>query len=267
PRERAPTRPFTSPGKPGSEPSWRYRSRRLARLEARQGRADACREHADEARTICLELGMHVHNAWAMQAIGDLELGLGRPAEALEHHRAQAEALRLRGIADVDLSPAPELIESYLRLGRIEEARGEVDGFTASASRKGQPWALARAARCRGLLSETRSLESCFEEALELHARTPDAFELGRTHLAYGSSLRRIRKRVLAREQLRAALEIFDRLGAYPWAEQASAELAATGETARRRDPSTLDELTPQELQMARLLAAGQTSREAARTE
>ena len=56
----------------------------------------------------------------------------------------------------------------------------------------------------------------------------------------------------------------FDDLGAAPWADQAAAELAATGETARRRDPSTLDDLTPQELQIARLLAEGKTTREAA---
>jgi hypothetical protein len=67
-----------------------------------------------------------------------------------------------------------------------------------------------------------------------------------------------------AREQLRAALEIFERLGAVPWADQASVELAATGETARRRDASTLHELTPQELQIARLPAAGKTTREVA---
>ena len=67
-----------------------------------------------------------------------------------------------------------------------------------------------------------------------------------------------------AREQLREALEAFDRLGAEPWAERARAELLATGETARRRDPSTLDELTPQELQVGMLLADGHTTREAA---
>ena len=67
-----------------------------------------------------------------------------------------------------------------------------------------------------------------------------------------------------AREQLRAALDCFEHLGAEPWAEQARAELAATGETARRRDASTLDDLTPQELQIARLLADGKTTREAA---
>lgn len=71
------------------------------------------------------------------------------------------------------------------------------------------------------------------------------------------------RARALQRRS-RAALEVFELLGAQPWADQAGAELAATGETARRRDVRTLDELTPQELQIARLLADGKTTREAA---
>jgi DNA-binding NarL/FixJ family response regulator len=66
-----------------------------------------------------------------------------------------------------------------------------------------------------------------------------------------------------ARVQLRAALEIFERLEATPWAERARGELAASGETLRRRDPSSLDDLTPQELQIALLLASGKTTREA----
>jgi DNA-binding CsgD family transcriptional regulator len=69
---------------------------------------------------------------------------------------------------------------------------------------------------------------------------------------------------VLARERLRSAHDAFDALGAAPWAELARAELAATGETARRRVPATLDELTPQELQISLLLAEGRTTRETA---
>ena len=69
---------------------------------------------------------------------------------------------------------------------------------------------------------------------------------------------------MLAREQLRTALDIFEHLGASPWADRASAELAATGETRRRRDPATIDELTPQELQIALALAGGKTTRETA---
>jgi len=89
-------------------------------------------------------------------------------------------------------------------------------------------------------------------------------FETARTRLAYGARLRRSGERARAREQLRAAIETFDVLGAAPWSDAARTELAATGETARRRDPSSLDELTPQELQVAMLLADGRTTREAA---
>ena len=76
--------------------------------------------------------------------------------------------------------------------------------------------------------------------------------------------MRRARNRVLAREQLRAAADTFERLDARPWADRARAELAATGETRRQRDPSKIDELTPQELQIALLLTTGRTTRETA---
>lgn len=236
----------------------------LVGLEARQGREVTCREHAAEAMKMCEELGIALYGIWAIQALGDLELGLGRPAEAIGHYQAQTEALRLHDIADVDLSPAPELVDAFLRLGRDEDAARVAGDFVAQATAKGQPWALARAARCRGLLADAGELEACFEEALQLHERTPDAFETARTRLAYGGCLRRAHKRARAREELRAAAGIFQRLGAQAWVNQADAELAATGETARRRDVSTLDQLTPQELRIARLLADGMTTRETA---
>ena len=106
--------------------------------------------------------------------------------------------------------------------------------------------------------------EARFERALALHARTPDSFETARTRLAYGERLRRARERRRAREQLRAALEAFERLDAAPWAERARTELEATGETLRRRDPSAWRRSRPQELRIALLLAAGRTTREAA---
>jgi DNA-binding CsgD family transcriptional regulator len=236
----------------------------VALLEARQGREAACRGHAEEAAALCAALGMGTYAVWAMQALGDLELGLGEAATAAGHYEAQLQEMRTRGIADVDLSPAPELVDAYLRLGRDGDAAALAADFAAQAEAKGQPWALARAARCRGLIAPGDDREARFEQALRLHERTPDAFETARTRLAYGASLRRARKRIRAREELRCALEIFERLGARPWADQAGAELAATGETARRRDASTLDELTAQEAQIARLLAGGKTTREAA---
>ena len=233
-------------------------------LEAKQGREQACRAHAGEAGLLCAELGIGFFGVWAIQSLGDLELGLGHASEAIGHHEAQATELRRLGIADVDLSPAPELVEAHLRLGQTAQAHDIAADYRERAMAKGQPWALARAARCAGMLAEPDEMRSSFDLALELHGSTPDAFEEARTRLAFGARLRRSRQRARSREQLRAALSVFASLGAVPWADQAEVELAATGESARRRDVSTVSQLTPQELQIARLLADGRTTREAA---
>jgi DNA-binding CsgD family transcriptional regulator len=136
----------------------------------------------------------------------------------------------------------------------------------AAAEAKAQPWSLARAYRARGMVAAESEFAGAFALALEEHGRTIDDFETARTQLAYGERLRRARSRALAREPLRAALETFERLDAGPWAERARTELAATGERVRRRDPTAVDELTPQELQIGLLLGGGKTTREAAAT-
>jgi DNA-binding CsgD family transcriptional regulator len=236
----------------------------LAWLEARQGKGHECRAHAGEARAVCREVGIAIYDIWAIAAVGELELAAGRPADALEQFEAQALALESVGFADVDIAPGPELVECYLRLGRREEAVVATAEYAAKAERKGQPWALARAARSRALVAAEGEFQQPFDDALALHEQTPDVFELARTRLAYGARLRRTRQRVRAREELRRAVELFDGLGAAVWAELAIDELAATGETARRRDASTLDQLTPRERQIALLLAGGSTTREAA---
>ncbi|HET7378887.1 MAG TPA: helix-turn-helix transcriptional regulator, partial [Gaiellales bacterium] len=100
-------------------------------------------------------------------------------------------------------------------------------------------------------------------EAIELApGLTP--FQRARTELLFGEWLRRERRRQEARLHLRAALDLFRSLGTTPWEQRAEGELRATGETARKRDPSTLDQLTPQELQIAGLVADGLTNREIA---
>jgi DNA-binding CsgD family transcriptional regulator len=237
---------------------------RLAVLEARQGRAAECTAHAVESLALSGELGLGVPEIWARAALGELELGRGRLQEAIAHFEEQRAALEVRGVGDPDLSPDPELVELHLRLGHPDEAAPCLERFARAAAAKGQPWSLARAARSRGLLGPDDELDRHFGDALAAHARTPDVFEAARTQLAYGGRLRRARQRVRAREQLRVAIDAFDRLGAGPWSEAARAELAATGETARRRDVSTRDQLTPQELQVSLLLAEGRTTREAA---
>ena len=236
----------------------------VAWLEGRQGREAVCRAHARDAEELCAELGVGLYGAWVIQALGHLELALGNAAKAVEEYRRQLAEMDSLEITDVDLSPAPELVDALLRLGRRDEAVALAADHERMANAKGQPWALARAKRVRGLLAADDEIDAAFAEALALHARTLDVFETARTQLAYGARLRRARRRVEAREHLRAASEALARLGAATWADTAAAELAATGETARRRDVTTLDELTPQELQIALLLAQGKTTREAA---
>jgi DNA-binding CsgD family transcriptional regulator/flagellar biosynthesis regulator FlaF len=236
----------------------------LAWLQARRGQVQDCRDRAAEALRLCRELGIRLHEVWATAALGDLELGLGDAARAAVHYERQQRLLAELAITDADLSPAAELAEAYTRLGRDDEAREVAAAFATAAQAKGQPWPLARALRSQGLLAADADYPALFDQAIRQHAHTPDAFETARTRLAYGERLRRARNRVLAREQLRAALDIFERLGAGPWADRANAELAATGETRMRRSPGTIDELTPQELQIALALAGGRTTRETA---
>ncbi len=236
----------------------------FAWLQARRGREQECRACAAEALSRCRELGTGLYEIWATAALGELELGLGDAAKAAGHFEHQQQLLRECAITDADLWPAAELTDAYIRLGLDDQAQQEAAEYLAAASAKNQPWPLARALRCQGLLAPETGFSGYFEQALRLHEQTPDVFEAARTRLAYGERLRRARNRIRAREQLRAAVDAFERLDARPWADRARAELAATGETRRRRDPSTIDELTPQELQIALLLTAGKTTRETA---
>ena len=129
---------------------------------------------------------------------------------------------------------------------------------------KGQPWALARAARAQALLADDSDLDAAFGLALDHHDATLDLYERARTQLAYGGRLRRARRRIDARAVLQPALDTFVRLGAQPWADAAADELAASGATVARPDESPVSRLTPRELQIARLLTEGRTTREAA---
>ena len=235
----------------------------LACVEARQGREQACRAHAAEALELGARLDLGFFRLWALDALAELELGLGRIEEAVARLEEKESLLAERGIADPDVSPAPELVEALVRIDRAGDARRRLEAFAQRAEAKGQPWALARLERCRGLLAVAADAGDRFADALRWHELTPDRFEEARTRLCHGERLRRMRRRVQARDELRLAVDAFEALGAEPWAERARLELLATGETARRRDASTLDQLTPRELQVALVLADGHTIREA----
>jgi DNA-binding CsgD family transcriptional regulator len=157
----------------------------------------------------------------------------------------------------------PEIIDAALRLGEPERARAALDHLEAWAPVSEAPLVAGLLVRSRAVLAEDAGeAERLFQQAIEQHGRAGLAYQRARTQLAYGERLRRERRRIDARTELRNALDTFEGLGTKLWAERARNELNATGETARKRDVSTLDELTPQELRIARLVAGGATNRD-----
>ena len=165
------------------------------------------------------------------------------------------------------------LIERMAALDRIETAvradrRDLAERWTDEIHRFGTAveaeWALAIGSYGRALLADGEDAETHFKEALAHAENGRHRFDRARIQLAFGEHLRRTRRRVDAREHLRAALDIFDDLGARNLAARATQELRASGETARRRDVGATDELTPQERQVASLVRQGMSNRDAA---
>jgi DNA-binding CsgD family transcriptional regulator len=157
-----------------------------------------------------------------------------------------------------------ELIEAAVRSGTPELAAETHRRLQEMTQASGTDWALGLEARSRALLSNGTVAEDLYREALMRLARTWLGSDLARAHLLYGEWLRRERRRLDAREQLRTAYELFRDFGMEGFAERARLELEATGEHARQRTADTLDQLTPQETQIARLAAEGHTNREIA---
>ncbi len=140
-----------------------------------------------------------------------------------------------------------------------------VDELAPFASGTGHAWALGAVDLGRALTTpDPTDAAAAFERAVGHYQRASRPYDLARTQLAYGEFLRRINRRVEARHHLRAALDTFADLGAAPMVDRATHELRASGETARKRDPSTLQDLTPMELKVAQLVSTGLSNKDAA---
>jgi DNA-binding CsgD family transcriptional regulator len=155
-----------------------------------------------------------------------------------------------------------ELIEAAARTGHPERATGALQRLQEISKAAGTDWALGVEARSRALVCEGEAAESAYLEAIERLSRTRVRVALARAHLLYGEWLRRERRRVDSREQLRIAHVMYSEMGMDAFAERARRERMATGETVRRRNPETRDNLTAQEAQIARLAAEGCTNPE-----
>ena len=159
---------------------------------------------------------------------------------------------------------APERIEAAVRAGETATARAWAEDLEGFAEATGRPWALATVAFGRALTADPSDAEALFQEALSHHERAGRPLDAARTQLAYGEWLRRSQRRVDARQHLRHALDTFQDVRAEALAARANQELRASGETARKRDPSTLVKLTPMELQIAQLVSSGMSNKDVA---
>jgi len=206
---------------------------------------EACLQHATatgEGRAIG-----HAEHAAAVlyNGLGRYQAALAAAQRACEH-----EDLGVFGWALV------ELTEAGARSGTREIAAAALDRLAERARASSTEWALGIEARPRALLSDGQVAEALYREGIKRLARTRIAVHLARAHLLYGEWLRRENRRVDARQQLRAAHEMFSRIGAEAFAERAECELLATGEPPANA-PWRPAELTAQEAQVARLARDG----------
>jgi DNA-binding CsgD family transcriptional regulator len=230
----------------------------LVRCLAARGEVEECRELSETTLNRAL-----AHRIVA--AADDVRLGVAELELSLAHGPAAREMIDAVSHPLFRLVAAPMLVEASILSGDPDPGQETLQALASLGEQAQDPGRLAVLARTRALLAPSAELaEPLFLQALSQQRQHGQPFERARTQLAYGEFLRRGQRRTEARVQLRDALATFEGLNTPLWAERARAELAATGITARKRDPSTLDTLTPQELRIARLVAAGSSNRDVA---
>jgi DNA-binding CsgD family transcriptional regulator len=233
----------------------------LSEVEAALGREAECREHAAATIGICDAIGGHAMGMWGRNALGLLELGLGRPEAAVTPLAACADAADRIGMREPNtVQWAANYVEALARSGDEEAARANLARLEAGC---GTAWAAAALLRCRGLLAPGDAGDALLEEAADAFARAGAQFEAARTRLALGAR-RRVHRPSRAREPLTAALGVFEAGGAVPWAERARAELRSSGDATGPARPAGTADLTPHELRVALMVAEGRTNPEVA---
>ena len=235
----------------------------LAWLAGLRGDEDECRRLADEVLALSLERGLALPAGLATWALAQLDLAAGRWDEALLRLTAIEQVRPGFGHPFLPVLSSWDRLEAAVHAGRPDVAQQTLERFAPWAQAAAAPWAVPVLADCRALAAAPDAADAHFEAAIQSIDRA-GTLDRARIHLHYGEYLRRERRRIDARVHLRAAFDGFEWLGAAPWAERALRELRATGEKARKRHLSPLAELTPQELQVARLVGDGATNKDVA---
>jgi DNA-binding CsgD family transcriptional regulator len=250
-------------GESGEDGGAAYCRALLAWHAAVRGWEDECAEAAAAALQWSGPATARPATECAHHALGLLDLGLGRHEAALD--RLTTVVAAAGGHPARRLHVVGDLVDAAVSCGRPDTARDAVADLEAWTRATGSAWGAATLAGIAVRRApDVAGAEAAFVAAVEAHTAIDLPFERARLELHLGEQLRRARRRTDARRHLRAALDAFAAAGATPWERRAANELRATGETARRREASTLDELTPQEAQIARLVAEGATNRDIA---
>ena len=212
-------------------------------------------QEAEASELIEATLDEATAHGWTTNAYARAVLynGLGR------HDAARDAAWQAFGNDPIAAGPflVTELGEAASRTGDLELVRTALEWLSERTRVTPNDWALGIEARLRALLSEGDLADSLYRESIVRLSRAPVRAELARTRLLYGEWLRRERRRVDAREQLRTSHEMLTTMGIGAFAARARRELLATGETVRKRTVETRDELTAQERQIALLARDG----------
>jgi DNA-binding CsgD family transcriptional regulator len=235
-----------------------------ALVAALKGDVDRARSDAEEGLRRCLRNEDTLDASCNRAVLRLLELSLRNPAAAIGRLEPVLAFLDGMGSSEPGVIPClPDAIEALVSLGRLGEAETLLDRLERQGRTMDRPWAIAAAARGRGLLAAARgdlsAARSALEQALVEHRRVPQPFELARTLLVKGEVERRAKQKRAARSTLEQALGIFQTLGAPLWAQRARDDLARVGGAVL---PSS--ELTPTEQRIAQLVGEGKKNREVA---
>jgi DNA-binding CsgD family transcriptional regulator len=244
-----------------SATGWIGRVRAL--VETDLGHVEAARASVEQGLAASRVDENDIFASITLGVLGRLELELGNLEAAGSHLREVPERLLANGVNDPTQPLWADAIETLTALGELAEARAYLDAYEWHGRQLGSPWAIAAAARCRGLLlaAEGEPVAACeaFDQALAELDSHPYPLERGRTLLCLGTIRRQAQQKKTAREALEQALAIFEELGARLWAEKARAELARIS----GRAPAS-EELTETERRVAELAARGRTNKEIA---
>jgi DNA-binding CsgD family transcriptional regulator/tetratricopeptide (TPR) repeat protein len=234
----------------------------LTWVAAMRGEDDQARLLADRVLVGAQQHGLTLPVGLVAAALMELDLARGRIESATARAVELADSARTMHPL-VTILTTPTRVEIMLRAGHPPPA-ADLAAHRAWAQGSPNPASRAVAVRCEAIVADPDAAGTLFEESLRLHGGTNRPYDQARTRLLYGEFLRRHRHPVRARVHLRAAADTFARLGCQAWAERARAELRAAGETTTGPARDGFTELTPQELQIVRLVSEGLSNRQVA---